>query len=165
MKQFIVLYFLFLSIAFMVFVVSPSAFSLAIHSVQTEFTLNILEYFLEENQRLGSDIWIHNNYKIVISDACNGIIPLLFLYASIWAYPSGILHKFIWMFWGYILLFVVNILRILLVVFVTQRGRGQEEFYWSHDIVGNILLMSMGLTVFVHFIKLRPKRLKSTKDS
>jgi len=69
------------------------------------------------------------------------------------AYPSTVKHKIFWMFLGYILFFVVNIVRILLVVYVTENGKGQGDFYWSHDLVGNTLLMLTGLGLFIAFIK------------
>jgi exosortase/archaeosortase family protein len=160
MKRFITLYFLFLGILFLVFISPLFDFSLALNYFQTEFTLVVLDYFLDENQRIGSDIWIDSGYKIVITNACNGLMPLFFLYASIFAYPSSLWGKVFWMFLGYVILFVVNIIRIVWVVFVTQEGKGQEEFYWSHDIVGNIFLMFWGLVLFVGFIKISGKKLE-----
>lgn len=91
------------------------------------------------------------------------MIPILFLFASIWAYPSSYLHKVLWMFVGYVVFSLVNVGRILLVVYATQEGKGQEEFYWSHDLVGNSLLMMTGLVLFVTFIKTasQPKMIES----
>jgi len=48
---------------------------------------------------------------------------------------------------------VVNVVRLLFVSYATQVGNGQEEFYWSHDLVGNALLMLTGLGLFIAFIK------------
>jgi exosortase/archaeosortase family protein len=62
-----------------------------------------------------------------------------------------------WMVFGYVLFSFVNVLRILLVVFVTEAGKGQQDFYWSHDLVGNILLLITGLGLFVSFIKTSSK--------
>jgi exosortase/archaeosortase family protein len=64
------------------------------------------------------------------------------------------------MFLGYTLFSVVNVFRILLVVYFTQTGEGQKDFYWSHDIVGNILLMITGLGLFIAFIKTSSKSFK-----
>jgi exosortase/archaeosortase family protein len=54
---------------------------------------------------------------------------------------------------GYLLFSVMNVIRLLFVVYVTQHGNGQEDFYWSHDLVGNFLLMLTGLGMFVLFMK------------
>ncbi|RRS31377.1 MAG: hypothetical protein P794_04150 [Epsilonproteobacteria bacterium (ex Lamellibrachia satsuma)] len=153
MKRFIVLYFLFLVLLFVFFYAPTSAVSALLNEGQSKLTLFLLDLFLKAGQLQGADIWINPHYKIIINKACNGIIPILFLFASILAYPSGMLHKLFWMIMGYILFSVVNVGRILLVVFVTQTGAGHEDFYWSHDLVGNVLLMLTGLGLFIAFIK------------
>jgi len=153
MKRFVALYFLFLGILFVFFYADTSSLSTYLNHTQTELTLKVLNWFLKPEQLKGIDIWITPHYKIIITQACNGMIPILFLYASIFAYPSSIKDKIIWMILGYILFFVVNIVRILLVVYVTENGEGQGDFYWSHDLLGNTLLMLTGLGLFIAFIK------------
>lgn len=153
MKRFAALYFLFLLLLFGVFYADTNAVSTTINEAQTALTLFALDLFLEPAQLQGIDIWINPHYKIVIDQACNGMIPILFLFAAILAYPSALWHKIIWMGTGYVLFSLVNVLRILLVVyFVGQKGE-QGNFYWSHDLLGNALLMAVGLGLFVAFIK------------
>ena len=36
--------------------------------------------------------------------------------------------------------------------------KGHGDFYWSHDIVGNIFLMITGLGLFIAFIKTSSKK-------
>ena len=161
MTRFIALYFFFLGILFVLFYAPTLQMSQILNDMQTMLTLSALNLFLEPNQLKGVDIWINPYYKIVITQACNGVIPILFLYASILAYPATLKHKVLWMFVGYILFFVVNIVRILLVVYVTENGKGQGDFYWSHDLVGNILLMLTGLGLFIAFIKTTSQSVKN----
>jgi exosortase/archaeosortase family protein len=133
---------------------SPVSFiAVWVNEGQTYITLETLDFFLKPKQLNGVDIWISKEYKIVITQACNGMIPILFLYASILAYPSRWREKIKWMFIGYVLFFVVNIVRILLVVYVTENGKGKGDFYWSHDFIGNVLLLTTGLGIFIAFIK------------
>ena len=66
----------------------------------------------------------------------------------------------LWLVLGYVVFTVVNVFRILLVIFVTQGGKGQEDFYWSHDLVGNAILMATGLLLFVAFIKTSKKGIR-----
>lgn len=160
MKRFIGLYFLFLAILFTFFYADTNVFSTYLNEAQTTLTLILLNLFLEPGQLQGIDIWINPNYKIIINQACNGMIPILFLFASILAYPSTLGHKIVWMGTGYILFSLVNVLRILLVVAFTEQEGGRGNFYWSHDIVGNVLLMVVGLVLFITFIK-TSKRLKT----
>ena len=153
MKQFIALYFLFLAILFILFYAPTSEFSIFLNEGQRKLTLYFLDLFLKPDQLQGRDIWINPYYKIIINQACNGMIPILFLFASILAYPSKIIHKVLWMIIGYIIFSIVNVMRILLVVYVTETGEGHNDFYWSHDLVGNMLLMLTGLGLFIAFIK------------
>ena len=157
MKKFIALYFLFLAFLFTFFYVDTSILSNIINETQTKLTLYLLNIFLEPGQLKGIDIWINPHYKIIINQACNGMIPILFLWASILAYPSGIWHKTVWMSIGYFLFTVVNVFRILLVVHFTEQEAGQANFYWSHDLVGNAILMAVGLGLFIAFIKTSSK--------
>jgi len=128
---------------------------------QTKLTLFFLDMFLEPNQLKGIDIWINPHYKIIINQACNGMIPILFLFAAILAYPSGSLHKLLWMFIGYILFSLLNVIRILLVVYFVEGEGGRGNFYWSHDLLGNSLLMLLGLGLFIAFIKTSKRTVKN----
>ncbi len=153
MKQFVTLYFLYLLLLFTLFYTDISIASTLINEGQTKLTLFFLALFLEPGQLQGIDIWINPHYKIIINQACNGMIPILFFFASVLAYPSNIWHKIIWMSIGYVLVSLVNVFRILLVVYFVEQKEGQSNFYWSHDLVGNALLMGVGLSLFVLFIK------------
>ena len=153
MKKFIVLYFLFLALLFTSLYANTSGFSNMINEGQTQLTLYFLNLFLEPNQLKGIDIWINPHYKIIINQACNGMIPILFLWASILAYPSTIWHKTVWIVLGYFIFSLVNVFRILLVVYFAEQKAGQANFYWSHDLLGNSMLMIVGLGLFIGFIK------------
>ena len=137
---------------------------MVVNDGQSKLTLYGLDFFLKPDQLQGIDIWINPQYKIIINQACNGIIPILFLVASILAYPSGFFHKVLWILIGYVVFSAVNVMRILLVVYATEHGEGQGEFYWSHDLVGNALLMLTGLGLFVLFIKTSTKTIKNSKS-
>jgi exosortase/archaeosortase family protein len=57
------------------------------------------------------------------------------------------------MFIGYVLFSILNVIRILLVVYFVEGEGGKGNFYWSHDLLGNALLMLLGLGLFITFIK------------
>ncbi|OYY56303.1 MAG: hypothetical protein B7Y52_03755, partial [Sulfurovum sp. 28-43-6] len=77
--------------------------------------------------------------------------------ASILAYPALWWYKISWMGIGYMIFSLVNVFRILLVVYFVEQNGGRENFYWSHDLLGNVLLISVGLGLFITFIKLSKK--------
>ena len=156
MKRFVALYFLYLVILFMLFYAETSILATLVNEGQTKLTLFFLNIFLAPEQLQGIDIWINPQYKIIINQACNGMIPILFLFASILAYSSTFRHKLLGMGIGYVAFSLVNVFRILLVVYFVEQEGGRENFYWSHDLVGNVLLMGVGLGLFVVFIKTSP---------
>jgi len=153
MKKFVALYFLFLALLFTFFYADTSVISTTLNQEQTQLTLFALNLFLRPEQLQGIDIMINPHYKIIINQACNGIIPILFLWASILAYPSTIPHKILWMGIGYVFFTLVNVFRILFVVYFVEQEGGRSNFYWTHDLFGNALLMMVGLGLFVAFIK------------
>ena len=153
MKQFITLYFLYLGILFTFFYTDIFILSSILNEVQTDLTLLLLDYFLPPGQLQGINIHINPHYKIIINQACNGIVPILFFFASILAYPSYFLYKIIWLGIGYFIFLLVNVFRILIVVYFVEQEGGKENFYWSHDLLGNSILMIVGLGLFIVFIK------------
>ena len=153
MKRFIAFYFISLAFLFMFFYADTNPLSTYLNEAQTALTLLMLNPFLDPSQLQGSDIWINPNYKIIINQSCNGMIPILFLIAAIIAYPSAVRYKILWMITGYVVFSLVNTLRILLVVHFVEQEEGRANFYWSHDLLGNTILMITGLALFIAFIK------------
>ncbi len=153
MKRFVALYFLYLAILFTLFYADTSVLATLVNDGQTKLTLFFLDLFLAPEQLQGIDIWINPQYKIIINQTCNGMIPILFLFASILAYPSTLWHKIFWMSIGYVVFSIVNVFRILQVVYFVEQEGGKGNFYWSHDLIGNGLLMVVGLGLFIVFIK------------
>ncbi len=153
MKRFVALYFFFLALLFVALYLPTSPISLSLNRMQSDLTLYLLSLFLKPGQLQGIDIMINPHYKIIISQACNGLIPFFFLAASILAYPAMLLHKTLWLFIGYLVYSLVNVGRILMVVHFVETEGGRGNFHWSHDIVGNTILLVVGLGLFIAFIK------------
>jgi exosortase/archaeosortase family protein len=151
-KKFVVLYFFYLATLFITLYLPTNPISILLNQLQTDLTLYGIEPFLKPNQLIDVDIWINPHYKIIITQACNGMIPILFLYASILAYPTKLKYKLIWIIIGYIFYVITNILRLIIVTKVTEIY-GSNSFYLIHDIIGNALLMIVGLSIFILFIK------------
>jgi len=154
MKRFAVLYFFYLALLFILLYADTSAFSLWLNDQQTNLTLHLLDLFLKPEQLKGIDIWITPHYKIYISQACNGFIPVFFLWAAILAYPAKLWYKILWLGITYVVFAIVNTLRLLIVVYFAEQAEGGSSFYWSHDLLGNAILMLTGLGLFIAFIKL-----------
>ncbi len=159
-KEFILSYLLWLGVLFGLFYLNTNHLAVFLNELQRSWLLDSLRYFLGDIVR---DIYIYSceNFRIRITYACNGLIPYYLFLASIFAYPSTWKLRFFWAILGYFAIFVVNLLRLLFVTQMTKSGG--ENFWWSHDIVGNLMLMVVGLGLFFSFIRISDKIL-SKKD-
>ena len=159
MKRFIILYFAALAFLFLFFYADTSVISERVNFWQKSLTLYFLDLLLKPGQVVGSDILISPGYKLIITQACNGMIPILFYGASVIAYPASLSHRIIWGILGYLVISAANILRLVFVTYMVERGR--ENFELAHDLAGNALLMTVGLGLFVAFIRTGRKEKRS----
>jgi len=118
---------------------------------QREWIMQALEWILP-NQISSYDIIINPKYHIVITPECNGLIPYFILLAAILAYPKRWIKKIKWAIIGLIIFNIANLLRLVVVVMVVNRYGG-DSFFYIHDIVGNIFLMTIGALLFYLFLK------------
>ncbi|MFT7879639.1 MAG: exosortase/archaeosortase family protein [Sulfurimonas sp.] len=153
MKKFVLLYLLALALLFILFYADTSMLSRMLNDTQSSLTLMMLEPFLKPGQLQGIDIIISPYYKIIITQACNGMVPILFYFAAILAYPSKLWIKPLWLGAGYLIFTLINVVRILIVVYFVEQKGGRDNFYFAHDIFGNALLMVVGLGLFILFIR------------
>ncbi len=149
MKKFVFYYIILLPILFALFYWDVSPVAEIINSYQTKLALIFLDIGLEEGRLQGIDIMINPTYKIIVTKACNGMIPILVLFAAILAYPVSWVHKIKWIVIGYIVISTVNIVRLLMLAHFIK---DQPDFPFYHDIVGNMLLMIVGLVLFYMFL-------------
>jgi len=151
MKTFASYYLLFLLLLFGLFYWDLSPLAAYVDHYQRGLTLRFLDLGLPEGQLRGIDIWINPHYKIIITKACNGMIPILVFWAAVLAYPlAGWQRKLWWILAGYLLLSAVNIARLLMVAACVKE---QSDFPLCHDIFGNMLLMIAGLLLFWLFLR------------
>ena len=97
------------------------------------------------------DIIINPKYHIVITPECNGLIPYFIYLAGVLAYPKSWLLKLKWALLGYIVFFIANIIRLVVVTLVVNRY-GADSFYYIHDIGGNIFLIVVGSIMFLGYL-------------
>ena len=150
MKAFGYRYVGFLVLLFAVWYWEGSPVATFVNHYQTQWTLFFLDLGLREGQLKGIDIMVNPHYKIIVTKACNGMIPILVLFSAILAYPVEWLHKVRWMFVGYVMMASVNIARLLMVTHFVKK---QPDFPLYHDLFGNLLLMATGLLLFYLFLR------------
>ncbi|RLA66245.1 MAG: hypothetical protein DRQ78_04465 [Epsilonproteobacteria bacterium] len=162
MKRFIALYLLFLLVLLVAFYADIFLFGTMINDKQTEFTLWLLGFFLDENHMQGAYIWIHPHYRLIIDQTCNGMIGILFVWAALLAYPASWYYRLGMMLLAYILFTILNVLRIVFVSWSLKTIGGENTFFWIHDIIGNGIFAGFVLFIFVlSFKKSRAKRYQS----
>ena len=150
MKQFSYRYLALLPLLFALFYWELSPVAEFLNHYQTKLTLYFLEWGLKEGQLQGIDIMVNPHYKIIITKACNGMIPILVLFSAILAYPVEWTYKVWWLFTGYLVITTINIVRLLMVAHFVKK---QPDFPLYHDLFGNLLLMMTGLLLFYLFLR------------
>ena len=153
MKKFILLYLLTLCLLFIIFYWDASPLAIFINKWQIILSSQLTSYTLEEGAMQNNYIFINNHFALVIDKACNGFIPYFFFLASIIAFPSSLRHKVKWAILGYLILSLLNIVRIWFISQLVMKH--EENFSLAHDYVGNMFLVFSALTLFIFFIKNR----------
>lgn len=150
MKKFTILYLLLLPILFGTLYWDISPIAEFINDYQSKIALYFLDIGLEEGRLRGVDIMINAHYKIIVTKACNGMIPILVFLAAVLAYPSSLIHKLWWIVIGYVVMTALNLARLFMVSYFVKK---QSDFPLYHDIFGNMLLMITGLALFYLFLR------------
>ena len=150
MKQFSYRYMALLPLLFVLLYWELSPVAEFLNHYQTKVTLYFLEWGLKEGQLQGIDIMVNPHYKIIITKACNGMIPILILFSAVLAYPVVWTYKVWWLFSGYLVITTINIVRLLMVAHFVKK---QPDFPLYHDLFGNLLLMMTGLLLFYLFLR------------
>jgi exosortase/archaeosortase family protein len=128
-----------------------SPFGEAIDSLIRSLIMPILDTILN-NPIIDYAILINPKYRIIITPECNGLIPYLMILAAILAYPCRLSRKLFWGVLAFVIMFIMNIIRLYIVVEVVNIY-GTKYFYLIHDIVGNMLLIITGALIFLRYLK------------
>lgn len=150
--SFVIHYFIWTGLLFVLFYLDTNPISHWINEAQRSLLLDELRWALGEERIRSVDILAHPEFRIIITQACNGLIPYYLYLGGVLAYPYARWRcKFFWAIVGYGLISAVNFGRLLFVTAMTERA--PENFHWSHDIVGNFILMSAGLFLYWLFLE------------
>ncbi len=98
------------------------------------------------------DIIVNPKYHIIITPECNGLVPYLMVLSAIVAYSCSFKRKLIWAVIAYIVIYIVNLIRLIVVVKVVE-SFGEDWFYLIHNIGGNLLLIISGGALFLGYLR------------
>ena len=153
-----ILKFSFISLFLFMILTNVNSISIFINDLQSSITLYLIDFLLDENQLKGIVVQINESYRILINNECNGLLPIIAILSAIFAYSTPIFYKIKWLIGVYVLYTLINVFRIWIIINIAY-DYGKESFFWTHDIFGNILIISFGLLSFYLFTK------NSKKDS
>jgi len=116
----------------------------------TYFLLSMIFPFkAEENYFI-----LDNGFKILVENECNGLLGILIFVFAL--YLFGVREKKAYIL-GVFYAFFINILRIVLIVFLTNSN--SEYFNFYHNILGRVFYVFLFLLGLFYF-----KKLKSDTD-
>lgn len=96
-----------------------------------------------------------NQFAISIEAGCNGIEAMIVLLAAIIAFPSPWLYKLSGLFWGFIAIQSINLVRIISLFYLGQWN--YTWFEWAHLYIWQALIMLDALIVFLIWVRYLPK--------
>ena len=152
-RRFLLTYLLWVGGLFLLLYLDTNPLSHWLNETQRTLLLEQLRLFLGPERIDGIDILAHPRFRIYITQACNGLIPFYLYLAAILAFPASWKRRVLWGVLGYLVISAVNLLRLLFVTAMVERS--PDNFPWAHDLLGNLMLMAVGLGLFLLFIRRR----------
>lgn len=95
-----------------------------------------------------------NGFAVSIEPGCNGVEAMIVLLAAILAFPAPFVYKLKGLFWGFVAIQGMNLVRIISLFYLGQWNR--EVFDWAHLYIWQALIMLDALVVFLIWIRYMP---------
>ena len=165
MFGFIVRYVFWVCLLFWMVFFEPFSPLFIINQLQTDLMISLtwlwvdaleLPLYIQDNTLL-----LANGMNLRIVHECNGLTPFLLFLAAVLAYPTFWKNKVVWAIFGYIVLLIINVMRMLLITLVVLDH--PDLFHFAHNWVGrySVGLLTLGLFfLFTYFVPV----LKTSKD-
>jgi len=157
MSRFTILYPISLLLLFVIFYFDTSIISTTINTFQQNLIIDVIRDIFP-NRVEENFIIITNNYKLSIDKACNGVVTIIFFIAPVLVYQSSIIYKIFFIIIGYIILTLANIIRIIFITYMVIEDK--SNFSLSHDYIGNLFLLIVGVGLFIIFLRLNSNKKK-----
>ncbi len=92
-----------------------------------------------------------NGFAVSIEAGCNGLEATYVLLAAVLAFPSTWKQKFWGLFWGFIAIQGLNVVRIVSLFYLGQWS--MTAFEWAHLYIWQALIMIDALVVFLLWLR------------
>lgn len=103
-----------------------------------------------------------SGYAIQIAPGCNGVEAMIILLAAIVAFPSPLLYKFKGLFWGFLAIQSLNLVRIISLFYLLQWDQNWFEFF--HLYLWQALIILDALVVWLIWLRYLPKITQSESE-
>ena len=154
MKRFVVLYILYLAIAFVLVDYGPMREALGIESRYNAFIADISAYLIRAigiPVQADEEILRLPHANMIIKFGCNGLEAVLIYLAGVLAYPASWRDRLIWGIGGVIVLEIINIARIALLAWVIERF--PRHFDLMHDYITQSIMIVLAFLLFLLYLQ------------
>lgn len=104
-----------------------------------------------------------SGFAVSIEPGCNGVEAMIVLLAAILAFPAPWGYKLKGLFWGFVAIQGMNLIRIISLFYLGQFSK--ELFDWAHLYIWQALIMLDALVVFLIWIRYLPDGTSSDSGS
>lgn len=92
---------------------------------------------------------------VSIQPGCNGVEAMICLTAAIFAFPAPFINKLYGLFFGFIAIQLLNIVRIISLFYLLQWDK--DWFEWAHLYLWQALIILDALIVFIIWVRFLPE--------
>ncbi len=154
MKKFVLIYTLYLAIAFFLIDYEPMRKLLHIESFYNDLIASISAWFIS---LLHIPVNAHHDTlqlphaNMIIKFGCNGLEAVLIYLAGVLAYPATWRQKLIYGLLGTIALEIINILRIALLAWVIEHY--PKQFDLMHNYITQSIMIVLAFLLFLLYLQ------------
>ncbi len=162
MRRFLILYILYIAIAFFLVDYPPMRKMLHLEEIYNTLITDISAWFvsfLHIPVTASSNILHLPHANMIIKFGCNGLEAVLIYLAGVLAYEASWKMKIIWGAIGIALLEIINILRIALLAWTIEHY--PKDFEIMHDYITQSIMIVLALLMFLFYIQ----RLEHAKEN
>lgn len=100
---------------------------------------------------------IHETFSVNIRKGCDGIVATMVLLSACVAFPSSWIHKVRGLIGGFLLIFILNLFRIL-VLFLLGVAGWMDAFNFVHTYVAQFAVIASAMVFWIYWAgKERPR--------
>ena len=153
MLWFFIRYIVWLPLLYLLFFIDSFSPLYWLNSLQTDLTIYLtalwIDLFAIPVKMLGNTVYLSHGFNIWILDGCNGLTAFMLFGTAIIAYPTSWKSKLFWLLEGYVIVVVLNMIRIDSVIYFTMIDA--NYFHISHNLIGRYSTILLTLCLFLIF--------------